>query len=293
VAVLTPQIGSADNNGQLSELEYRQLIERIKTVVRAVVPPEATVLVVSKGDNELLSLEGREGWHFPREPDGRYAGHHPADSAAAIAHLEELRKNGGEYLLFPSTSFWWLDYYKELADHLKNRYRMVFDHSDCRIVELGRGVREKAGGSGDYKLVAGPLRDLVQRLLPSAARIAVAIPPEGDSDILPGTDVWRLPDPDRQDQPSAIEEMTVLQSRGVEFLIIPRSAFDWLERHSDVQRHLSREHRFVTRQKSLGAIYELRPSQNDTAITPPESATERPQLRGIKRLISRLRRREA
>ena len=44
-------------------------------------PLEATVMVVSKGDDELLKLGGRRALHFPQNEAGEYAGHYPADSA--------------------------------------------------------------------------------------------------------------------------------------------------------------------------------------------------------------------
>ena len=72
---------------------YRDLVERIREVVDRELPPDATVLVVSNGDDELLELgASRRGWHFPQIEDGTYAGHHPGDSAEAIAHLEALRQ---------------------------------------------------------------------------------------------------------------------------------------------------------------------------------------------------------
>ena len=43
-----------------------------------------TVLVVSKGDPELLRLGTRRARHFPEADDGSWAGHHPADSGEAI-----------------------------------------------------------------------------------------------------------------------------------------------------------------------------------------------------------------
>ena len=38
-----------------------------------------------------------------RPPDGRYAGHHPADSDEAIAHLTALREAGADFLVIPGT----------------------------------------------------------------------------------------------------------------------------------------------------------------------------------------------
>jgi hypothetical protein len=93
-------------------------------------------MVVSKGDDNLLSFTRCDGWHFPQHADGNYAGAHPADDAQAIEHLERLRARGGEYLLFPQTAFWWLDHYTQLRSHLESRYRRVFNNPDCIIYEL-------------------------------------------------------------------------------------------------------------------------------------------------------------
>src|SRR5262249_34122627 len=44
---------------------YRDLIEGIRAIVERELPPDATVLIVSNGDDELLRLgAARHGWHF-------------------------------------------------------------------------------------------------------------------------------------------------------------------------------------------------------------------------------------
>ena len=100
-------------------------------------PAGATVAVVSRGDPALVDLEGRDGWHFPRTEDGRYAGHHPENSDAAIAHLEQLRALGAYFLLVPITSGWWLEYYDRFHHHLSTNYRVVVNRDDaCAIFAL-------------------------------------------------------------------------------------------------------------------------------------------------------------
>jgi hypothetical protein len=133
---------------QLSKyFAYRRLVDRIRHVANAVVPSEATVAVVSKGDEELLDLGGeRRGWHFPQNEEGAYAGYYPADSAGAIAHLEELREKGADFLLFPETAFWWLDDYKEFGEHLDARYRRVWDDEAYAIYELSEVGPPEGGG---------------------------------------------------------------------------------------------------------------------------------------------------
>jgi GT2 family glycosyltransferase len=103
-------------------LGYGHLVERIRAAVNMAVPPGASVLVVSRGDRDLVRLGDRDGGHFPQDPDGRYLGHHPRDSDEAVTHLEALRGGGAEYLVLPSTAYWWLEHYAEFAEHLRSHY---------------------------------------------------------------------------------------------------------------------------------------------------------------------------
>lgn len=104
---------------------YDEIVEQMPAAVAACVPPGATVAVVSRGDDGLLRLPGLEAWHFPRTPDGAYAGHHPGSSAEALEHLEEVRHAGAGYIAFPRTSFWWLDHYGAFASHLERTAELI------------------------------------------------------------------------------------------------------------------------------------------------------------------------
>lgn len=119
-------------------LRYRSLLGKLRGVARAELPSSATVVVISKGDEELLDLGVRRAWHFPQDAHGTYAGHYPDSSASAIAQLEELRDRGAEYLLVPATASWWLDRYPEFGQHLRSSYALVVDDSEvCSIYSLG------------------------------------------------------------------------------------------------------------------------------------------------------------
>jgi len=136
-----PQNESPKRRGKASGLarsEYRSLVERIQSAVEGALPNDATILVISKGDEELLKLGGRVGWHFPSAEGGGYAGHHPADSAAAIAALEKLRERGASYLVIPESSFWWLDFYQEFAAYLETRYCKVRAGDECIVYHLSK-----------------------------------------------------------------------------------------------------------------------------------------------------------
>jgi GT2 family glycosyltransferase len=120
--------------------DYESLTARIRAVVAHELPERATVLVVSRGDDELLELGGREAWHFPQADRGGWAGHHPADSAEAVAQLERLRERGGEFILFPKTNLWWLDHYTGLREHLESRYPAVVRRDDTCVIFALNGI---------------------------------------------------------------------------------------------------------------------------------------------------------
>ena len=130
---------------------YSETVNRIRDVVRAAIPRDATVLVVSKGDEELLKLDGRRGWHFPQDTDGGYAGHYPADSAAAVEHLQGLIAKGAQYLLLPNTAFWWLEHYRGFEDHLERVHLRIWRDDCCALYILRREVEGRLTSSAEAK----------------------------------------------------------------------------------------------------------------------------------------------
>jgi hypothetical protein len=131
------KVGECSRRAHTPPGAYRRVVERIRQTVADVVPLSSTVLVVSRGDDDLLNLGGRRAWHFPQTSDGLYAGHHPADSAAAIKHLEDLRARGADVLLLPATAFWWLRHYSSFAEHLEQTYELLVRQEDaCMIYSL-------------------------------------------------------------------------------------------------------------------------------------------------------------
>jgi GT2 family glycosyltransferase len=116
-------------------LGYRHLVEKVSAAVEEHVPAGERVLVISRGDRDLLDLGEVEAAHFPQDPEGSYLGHHPQDSEAALAHLEELREQGAGFLVVPTTASWWLDHYEGFAEHLRGRCTAT-ELSYCTIYRL-------------------------------------------------------------------------------------------------------------------------------------------------------------
>ena len=111
--------------GRRPNPRYEREAEQVREAVKGTVPSGSTVLVISRGDEELLQLNGRRAQHFPQAEDGGWAGHHPADSEEAVAHLESLRDRGAEFLVIPPTYLWWLRHYEGLREHLERNCEPV------------------------------------------------------------------------------------------------------------------------------------------------------------------------
>ncbi len=233
-------VTSETNDSGLAPGTYSDLVANVRATIDSELPADSTVLVVSRGDDELLKLNGRRGWHFPRDAEGRYLGYHPATDDEAIGHLEDLRVKGGEYLVFPSAAFWWLEHYAGFAEHLRARYATVAYEPDvCMVFELTERF----------------LSDVVRALVPDQARVAVVSHYAGDIAGLDArfTRVLELSDAEEE----AVACLAALAAEGVEFVAIPHAAFGWLDERPAVTRYLRSAHRFVTRQEQACELYEL------------------------------------
>ena len=97
------------------------------------------MLVISKGDPDLLELDGTDAQHFPQDADGSYAGYHPAGSGDAISHLKSLQRAGAGYLLIPAPALWWLEHYAGFGEYLADSGKEVFREADlCVIFRLSQ-----------------------------------------------------------------------------------------------------------------------------------------------------------
>lgn len=102
--------------------------DRYRLLVQLATPSDATVAVISKGDPSLVDVPGRHCNHLPQDPSGAYLGHHPADSADAVAAITAAVRNGVRYLVIPAASSWWLDHYPSVAEFLSANARVTAHH---------------------------------------------------------------------------------------------------------------------------------------------------------------------
>jgi hypothetical protein len=124
--------------------EYVATVSRVRDVVQRIVPADSTLLVVSKGDADLVRFSDRTAWHFPRNGANGYAGYYPADSAGASQHLELMRTQGAQFMVFPRSARWWLSHYSDFKAHLDETGRVIWSDEDCEIYQLDLGSASRA-----------------------------------------------------------------------------------------------------------------------------------------------------
>ena len=119
--------------------EYDQMALQITRLAAARLPVGAKVVVASMGDPQLLELADRQPGHFPQDETGEYMGN-PGDSEEAVSQLEAVRGRGTEFLILPSTVFWWLEYYAGFRRHLDDSTRCIWKNEDCIIYRLSPAI---------------------------------------------------------------------------------------------------------------------------------------------------------
>jgi hypothetical protein len=253
---------------------YQAMVSRLRDLVHTHVPPGATVAVVSKGDSDLVSFDGRQGWHFLQDSSGGYAGYHPRDSAAAIEELEALRSRGADFLALPATSNWWLDHYADFGNHLRG-YETVAEEADVGTIFALREIPRASNAvpTGDpllglelqkHALLTAQITDLIDHLAPGEQPVSV-LQPDG---TIPVQIQHRLtlqlaPRQTLQDAPSSrsVGSLAALldshRREGAAYLIVPGSAFEWWQQHHEFRLKVEGEHRCITRQAHVCLIFEL------------------------------------
>lgn len=283
---------------RVSSSEYSRIVQRFQEIVSTTVPRDAIVLVPSRGDEALLELGQRRGWHFPQDPSGKYAGHYPEDGSAVVAHVQDLTAAGAGYLAFPHTSLWWLDYYGELRQYLERQGKVLTEQDDCIVYELPQGDATAGSeqpaalskGNGTAATALNPLSEVVACLLPAGARISI-LGPEGEDALPLERQGYELLAISARDSEASMRELLAAETRGARFVVLTSPAAGWLDSLPQLRAHLRREYEFVTLQREVCEIYERVTEDgeaDDAEAKPPVPAPARRPAAG-RSLWQRLR----
>lgn len=158
VAELSQELEQANKR-----VAYERMREQFRHFVQDVTPETSNVLVMTKGDPELLSIPGRRTGHFPQGAGGEYSGAHPANSSEAIGHLQALIASGGDFVAIPETSLWWLEHYEEFTAHLTSVGRLLAFRAGVGVVYALTDGAEPTVRLSVAKKSSGARRSAVER----------------------------------------------------------------------------------------------------------------------------------
>lgn len=252
------------------QLPYQIVVERVCKAVRTHVPINATVAVVSRGDEDLLRFGARRGWHFPRTQNGAYAGYYPDTDEDAVAHLEDLRRVGAGYLVFPSSSFWWFDHYPQFTAHLKRCCsELAVDEEAFVLFVLTRSTNDfSSPGAPRDPIEVGihqQINELIDVLVPETRGVLMVSEDPSFAQKVAHRDISHLAttasplegedllgERDGEVMSRILDEV----ERGVSFLVVPVFLQWWLDRHELVRSQLGPH--LIIHQSNVCRIYDLR-----------------------------------
>lgn len=123
--------------GAPAAIYYRQLLDRVRMSVLENLPPGAPVAVASMGDEAMLKLDGRQAWHFPTVESSLELTYSVWDTELLLDQLEDLRRQGAQYLLLPASSWSWSARYPRLNRWIETKYHSVIrDDGVAQIYDL-------------------------------------------------------------------------------------------------------------------------------------------------------------
>jgi glycosyltransferase involved in cell wall biosynthesis len=114
--------------------QWRNLIQQTAEELKALFQPGEKFIFVDEDEWGSNALTGRHNIPF-MEHEGKYWGP-PPDNETAVSELERLRQQGAGFIVFTWSTFWWLDYYSGLHEHLCSKYRCVLKNDHLVVFKL-------------------------------------------------------------------------------------------------------------------------------------------------------------
>lgn len=266
-----PSAGESDPDGSTAPLDYDAMVAELRHLMRELLPEGTEALVVSRGDDRLVAVDGLRVRHFPADAVGRWAGHHPALGTAA--ELLHAQRGAAEAVVVPASSSWWFDTYPEFRE-LLSRGRLVVDAAEVGCIWLlpvapERSTRPAAhdGAGSDHAGAVRHLRELVAVLVEPDDVVAVIS--RGDPalvDDLPVTARHFPGDVDGdyighpRDDRHALALLDAAMACGACWLIIPADADWWADHYPRLWARAHREPSLITRRPGVGTVVRLESS---------------------------------
>ncbi len=133
---LQPMTSFAEGSHRQADRQRADVLGRLPGTAEAVTSEGDEVLVVTGGDDRLLSVPRRSTRAFPVVDEPELPGSVPVSGAAAVSHLRALVDRGATHLVLPAMSLSWLHRYPELGRFLDDGGTLVHRSELGRIYRL-------------------------------------------------------------------------------------------------------------------------------------------------------------
>ena len=102
--------------------------------LKRVTSENSLIVAADNGNPIIFYYSERKGWHFP-ESDAIFVSD-PHDSEQAIRNLQQLQETGATHFVLTAHTRWWLDYYRDFAQHLADHATLMESTSEYQIYRL-------------------------------------------------------------------------------------------------------------------------------------------------------------
>lgn len=107
--------------------------------IAKLVPPQGAFILVDEGQLEAAPLVAPRRCIPFLEKDGYYFGK-PVDDEEAIREVTRLRLSGANFMIFISSTFWWLEHYPGLKRYLYSNFRCALEDHRLLAFDLHGGI---------------------------------------------------------------------------------------------------------------------------------------------------------
>ena len=236
--------------------QYLQMADRILEIVEANLPPDSSIAVVTGGKNELLKLGGRRAWHFPQadadEPGRLFQ--QAAEGSADVPWIEASMRY--EFRLFGGP-----EYSKQLATI-----------SVAGAVDAAPDIDKRPSPPRQPYVMARP------NPVPAPNRFGRTTISWNTGDGSVGriylSQGGAYENLSLRDSNDAISRLEAIRTQGAQYLLLPATAFWWLDRYQEFREHLEAHYPVVVRDEDTCVIFNLRWSSALSDEPAPADATE-------------------
>lgn len=114
-------------------IRYHHQVNLFTEFASALLPRDAVVAVITRGDEAILAMNGVSARHFPADPHGNYIGS-PADDAEAIAALDRAMSHGAQFFAVPQPMRWWPASYPVFNERLTTVHDCIADRGEVGAI---------------------------------------------------------------------------------------------------------------------------------------------------------------